>query len=112
MEAIIEIAETSSNVELVETPHTVTCGVPEIKSLDDIMYWEIDDHNKVYEIRQQIIAYTTTNPDEEHIYKLELGINMDLNDTSAGNSWMKNCMKSLEAGETMNSVVAGSYALW
>ncbi len=108
-------AETSSNVEYSSSVHAVKCGVPQIKHL-----WEIcqnypnNDNND--NLLDQIVAYAIVNPDTEHIYKIELGKNLDTtkspNEAPNQSSWLKNCSKSLREGENMNCVISGSYALW
>ena len=54
-----------------------------------------------------------SNPNTEHIYKFEWDCSYaDLTDTSNSMGWIKNCMRSKENGESMDCVIAGSYALW
>lgn len=107
-------AETTSNVEDSSSVYTVKCGVPPIKHL-----WQFCQ-NSYYPQREQLIdqitAWCIMNPDKEHIYKIELSHDVvDSGNTQLGpnhGSWLTNCAKSLQDGETMNCVVAGSYALW
>ncbi len=104
--------ETTSNVEYSSSVHTVKCGVPEIKHLWD--FCQISYDPKREQRCDQVTAWCITNPDKEHIYKIELKHKSFKDDKSRTNqySWLENCTKSLQEGETMNCVVAGSYSLW
>lgn len=109
-------AETSSNVGYSSSVHTVKCGVPQIKHLHEIFQNNYYHENLNRDnLLDQITAYAIVNPDVEHIYKIELGKNLDtenLDRPPNQDSWLKNCSKSLREGENMNCVIAGSYALW
>ena len=84
---------------------TVKCGIPEITSLGDI--------SKSLVLQEQVIEFSKNNPSTEHIYKFELPEDgLDLTNMSNHAGWWKNCLRSRENHESMNCVVAGSYALW
>lgn len=103
-------AEASSNVELGSTPYTVTCGVPQINCLDDIWHYN-QTGDKILE---QVVGWVTLNPDTEHIYRFEMKplVLPDDDRSISANSWLKNCIRSLQSNEQMDCIIAGSYALW
>lgn len=105
-------AEASSNVgigPIDRTSHTVTCGVPQINCLYDIWHY---DHARRDKLLEQVADWVTLYPDTEHIYKFEMNQDMDTSSMEAGNSWLRNCIRSLETKEQMDLIIAGSYALW
>lgn len=104
--------ETSSNVDYSSSVHTVKCGlqIPQINSLSDICKFSKNPNKD--NLLDLIVAYATINPNEEHIYKLELTKTQNGSGAPNASSWLNNCFKSLADGENMNCVVAGSYALW
>jgi len=112
MEAIVEASSSVGfDTGVNSVVHTVKCGVPQIDNLETLCSGTDND-----DIIEQIKAWVNLNPDTEHIYKFEIqkGTSTYNNpdDMSGAGSWFKNCLRSLQSNESMNCVVAGSYALW
>ena len=92
---------------------------PQLEQLSDLFTDYVGGTIKS-QIFYDILAYSEKYPSEEHIYKFDLGKFMDTytrphgdsNPDSKHNNWIRNCVSSLQNGEDMNCIVAGSYALW